>query len=141
MKIAVVGSRGYKDLQFVHGIVTSLFHETKIDSFKEDIDFVSGGSSVLDKDGFETSIDKYAENIIDDLNRIYEKIYSSPIKKYIFKPKWQEFGKRAGYIRNQLIINEADKVIAFWDGKSKGTKHSINLAILAGKPVDIYVRT
>jgi hypothetical protein len=61
-------------------------------------------------------------------------------KKHIFKPDWDKYGKRAGFIRNELIINEADKIIAFWDGESKGTKLSIDLAIKAGKPIDIYVR-
>lgn len=30
------------------------------------------------------------------------------------------------------------EVIAFWDGKSKGTRHSINLAKAAKKPVHVY---
>ena len=36
--------------------------------------------------------------------------------------------------------NEADKIIAFWDGRSKGTKISIDMAIKANKNIDIYVR-
>lgn len=34
----------------------------------------------------------------------------------------------AGYIRNAKIIDDSSHVIAFWDGKSSGTKHSYNLA-------------
>lgn len=51
-----------------------------------------------------------------------------------FLPDWDKFGKSAGYRRNFKIINEADYVIAFWDGKSKGTKHSIDLAKEQSKP-------
>ena len=40
----------------------------------------------------------------------------------------------------EFIKGSADKVIAFWDGKSNGTKYSIDLAIKANKPVDIYIR-
>jgi len=50
-------------------------------------------------------------------------------KSIIIKPEWNKYGKSAGYKRNSLIINEADKVVAFWKGESKGTKHSIDLAI------------
>ena len=63
------------------------------------------------------------------------------INRIIFLPDWDKYGKSAGFIRNKLIINEADMVVAFWDGKSKGTKNSIDLAINAGKPVDIYIRS
>jgi hypothetical protein len=41
---------------------------------------------------------------------------------------WEQFGKSAGYKRNQQMAEIADGVIAFWDGKSKGTNHMINIA-------------
>lgn len=37
-------------------------------------------------------------------------------------------GRGAGFLRNHEIIGRADVVIAFWDGKSPGTRHSIGLA-------------
>ena len=83
-------------------------------------EFVSGGAR---------GVDSFAESIVD-----------STVKKTIFKPDWDKYGKSAGFIRNKLIIDEADMVLAFWDGSSKGTKHSIDLAIAAGKPLNIYVR-
>lgn len=48
-------------------------------------------------------------------------------KTLIFKPEWEKFGKSAGFIRNQEIVKNSDFVLAFWDGKSKGTKSSIDL--------------
>jgi predicted Rossmann fold nucleotide-binding protein DprA/Smf involved in DNA uptake len=50
-----------------------------------------------------------------------------------FLPDWKQFGKSAGFRRNHDIISAATEVIAFWDGKSKGTKHSIDLARKQGK--------
>ena len=50
------------------------------------------------------------------------------IKLEIFPANWDEYGKSAGFIRNAEMINKADALIAFWDGKSKGTKHAIDLA-------------
>lgn len=45
---------------------------------------------------------------------------------------WDAYGKSAGYRRNAEMAQEADALIAFWDGKSRGTKHMIDLAEKAG---------
>lgn len=45
-----------------------------------------------------------------------------------FLPDWGNHGKSAGIIRNELIIKESTHVVAFWDGESRGTKSSIDLA-------------
>jgi len=40
---------------------------------------------------------------------------------------WDKFGKSAGYIRNkEMLALGPDVVMAFWDGKSKGTQNTIN---------------
>lgn len=62
----------------------------------------------------------------DSLAIKYAKEYNYPVKE--FKPDWDKFGKSAGYIRNKEMAEYADALIAFWDGKSKGTKHMIDLA-------------
>ena len=41
---------------------------------------------------------------------------------------WDKFGKSAGFIRNKEMVDVADEVIAFWDGASHGTKHTIDIA-------------
>jgi len=41
-------------------------------------------------------------------------------------PDYAKYQRRAPLIRNLEIIKKADKVIAFWDGKSKGTKFVID---------------
>jgi len=45
-----------------------------------------------------------------------------------FPANWNKYGKSAGPKRNQQMANYADALIAFWDGKSKGTKNMIDLA-------------
>lgn len=45
-----------------------------------------------------------------------------------FPADWNKFGLSAGYKRNEEMAIYADALIAFWDGKSKGTKHMIELA-------------
>ena len=124
MKIAVVGSRNFYDFPFLRMTVENYF--MKIYRFKRPI-FVSGGARGADKD---------AENFIDFYNQNLEE----KIQKEIYLPDWDKFGKGAGFIRNRTIIENADLVVAFWNGESKGTKNDIDLAIKMGKPIDIYIR-
>jgi len=55
----------------------------------------------------------------------------------IYPADWLNLGKRAGYVRNTDIVKNSDMIIAFWDGKSKGTKHTIGLAQKMGKECKI----
>ena len=45
-----------------------------------------------------------------------------------FPADWEQYGKAAGPIRNRHMVAHADAVIAFWDGKSLGTKNVIKEA-------------
>lgn len=45
-----------------------------------------------------------------------------------FRPDWNAVGRAAGFIRNAQMAATADALIAFWDGKSKGTANMIDLA-------------
>lgn len=56
---------------------------------------------------------------------------------HIFPAKWEEFGKKAGILRNIEMGNFADELLAFWDGKSRGTKHMIDYMTRLGKPVKV----
>lgn len=51
------------------------------------------------------------------------------------KPEWDKYGKAAGMIRNKDIVESADEVLAFWDGKSKGTLNSIEYSRKTNKPL------
>jgi hypothetical protein len=55
-----------------------------------------------------------------------------------FQPDWEKLGKSAGFARNADIVKNSDYVVAFWDGQSKGTRHSLELAQKAGKPYFAY---
>lgn len=45
------------------------------------------------------------------------------IKLTEFLPEYEKYGRTAPLKRNDLIIDYADIIIAFWDGKSRGTKY------------------
>lgn len=44
------------------------------------------------------------------------------------RANWEKFGKQAGMLRNQIMNNGCDAVIAFHDGKSSGTANMIQIA-------------
>jgi hypothetical protein len=111
MKIAVVGSRDYPDLEAVRQFVRECERTTVI---------VSGGALGVDR----TAVDEARR-----LRMPYE----------VHLPDWTRYGRRAGPIRNQQIVDAAHEVVAFWDGKSRGTKSTIDIANGVGKPVRIVM--
>ena len=73
------------------------------------IEIVSGTANGADKLG-----EKYALETIFNLKKM--------------PANWDLYGKSAGYVRNEEMAKYADACVCFWDGKSKGTKHMIDLA-------------
>ena len=53
-----------------------------------------------------------------------------------FPVDWQQYSKAAGPIRNRQMTDNADALIAFWDGQSKGTQNMI----IEGKKKGLVVR-
>ena len=45
-----------------------------------------------------------------------------------FPADWNQFRKSAGYLRNCQMADNADALIAFWDGESSGTKNMVEIA-------------
>lgn len=60
-----------------------------------------------------------------------------PVVRY--PADWNRLGRGAGYRRNQKMADNADAVIAVWDGTSRGTGHMIAIAKAAG--LILYVHT
>lgn len=54
-----------------------------------------------------------------------------------FLPEYSKYGKSAPIIRNKMIVNNADAILAIWDGSSRGTAFTIDLAQKQGKQVII----
>jgi len=46
----------------------------------------------------------------------------------VYPAEWDKYGKGAGYRRNHQMSLVGDGLIAFWDGKSRGTKNMIENA-------------
>lgn len=61
------------------------------------------------------------------------------IEKIIYLPDWNTHGKKAGFLRNIQIVESSDAIVAFWDGKSRGTQHSISEAKARNIPVFVVL--
>ena len=57
-----------------------------------------------------------------------------------YLPDWS-IGRQAGILRNIDIVNVADEVIVFWDGKSNGSKFTISYSQEQGKPCRVVITT
>lgn len=55
-----------------------------------------------------------------------------------FLPDYKKYGRGAPLKRNLQIIAYSDLVLAFWDGKSRGTRHVIENCRRMGKPVQVF---
>lgn len=112
MRLAVVGSRTFTDYSLLCRWMGFMLRGIE----PEDIEIVSGGAC-----GADSLAERYA--LADGL--AYKE----------FPADWHRNGRRAGFIRNREIVLRAERVLAFWDGCSAGTKHTINLATSMQKPV------
>jgi len=109
MKIVVAGGRDFNDYELLC---------KKLDNYlsnSQDIEIVCGGARGADALGAQ-----YAR----------ERGY----KVANFPADWNTHGKKAGFIRNQLMAEYADTLVAFWDGQSRGTRHMINAMLERHKP-------
>lgn len=80
---------------------------------------ISGGAI-----GVDTLAEKYADRM--------------DIPKVIIRPDYKKYGKLAPLVRNKQMVDMADMVIAIWDGKSRGTKNTIDYAISINRRLKIY---
>lgn len=55
-----------------------------------------------------------------------------------YPANWAAYGKQAGPIRNGQMAAVADVLVAFWDGKSNGTRNMIDTAVSCGLEVHVY---
>jgi YspA, cpYpsA-related SLOG family len=104
-KVIVAGSRDFNNYE----LLKRKLDVALANKVSEGITIISGAARGADKLG-----ERYAAERGYDL---------------ISKPAdWDTYGKRAGYIRNEEMAKIADALVAFWDGKSRGTYHMINIA-------------
>lgn len=113
MKVIVAGGRDFVDSDRMHSELVALCKAGHIDA---DATLVCGMARGADITAF----------------HLWNQ-YGNPV---INKPAdWDTYGKSAGYVRNKEMGREADVLVAFWDGESRGTGHMISFMQSLNKPV------
>lgn len=74
---------------------------------------------------------------IDRLSAAYAKEQGIPLTEFL--PDYGRYGRGAPLRRNAEIAAYADGVLAFWDGRSRGTAHTVGLFRAAGKSVRVIL--
>ena len=102
MRILVCGSRSFNDelifLPWMRDIVNM-----SVDT----VEIISGGAQ-----GADAMAEKFADE--------------NGYPKTVVRPDWETDGKSAGIKRNlEMLDMNPDIVVAFWDGKSRGTQHTL----------------
>lgn len=102
MKIAIVGSREPGNINFAKEL------EKRINIQSGDT-IISGGAKG-----------------IDSLAAEYATAHGLALVE--IRPNYAKNGRGATFIRNREIVDNADMVVVFWNGTSKGTKYTIDYA-------------
>lgn len=106
--LAVVGSREYAYERRVRTLVR------KVARLNASVIILSGGAR---------GVDTWA---VDEAERV-------GLPTEVLPAEWDKYGRAAGMIRNAQLVKRAGKVMAFWDGVSKGTRNTMDTASKAGK--------
>lgn len=112
MKVIIAGSRSFNNYPFLHRKCAHLIGDRK------EVTIISGTARGADV-----------------LGERFAKLRGYKIEQH--PADWGKFGKSAGYVRNEKMARVSDCLIAFWDGKSRGTRHMIDLAKKHGLKVRV----
>ena len=103
MRVVVAGSRTFDNYDMMVGFLDAILVG------EADVTIVSGGAGGADR-----------------LGERYAKERGHGLKLCL--ADWKRYGKSAGPMRNTKMARNADMVVCFWDGESRGTKHMIATA-------------
>ena len=103
-RVIIAGSRSFDDYDM---LVKTM--DMVLQNITDEIQVVCGMAA-----GADTLGERYAKE------RGYQIAY--------FPADWKKYGRAAGFNRNVEMAKNADALVAFWDGKSKGTKHMLDIA-------------
>ena len=112
MKVAIVGSRRFPDLQRVEEYVSSLPGASSI---------VTGSAS-----GVDAAATKAARG-----RGLHVQVVAASFDELRDAERAAE--------RNRKLIGMSDVLVAFWDGSSEGTRKTIERALEAGKELHVFL--
>ena len=112
MKVAIVGSRHFSEPDRVSDYVNALPQGASI---------ITGSAS-----GVDAAATKAAR--------------AKGIPVQVIPASFDELADAAkSAARNQRLIDACDVLVAFWDGSSKGTRHTVDRALDSGKEVRVFI--
>lgn len=114
-RVIVAGSRGFADYELMCRELDTLFWDSSEFGYK-DIKIVSGMA-----DGADSLAIRYADE--------------RKLTKILFPANWKSYHRIAGFLRNEDMLSVATHLVVFWDGKSNGTRHMIEIAKKKGIPI------
>ena len=104
-RVIIAGCRDFNDYELLKEKCDYFLQDEE----KEDVVIISGHASGADALG-----ERYAQE--------------RGFQLETFPADWKAHGRAAGPIRNARMASAANALIAFWDGKSRGTKNMIETA-------------
>ena len=110
MNVGIVGSRNFNNWKLMNSIVSDY---TRIDPT-----IVTGDARGAD--ALAVKLARYHDLVV-----------------IVHKAHWDLYGKKAGPIRNQKIVDDSDVLIAFPSKHGKGTQITIDMARKTGIPVHV----
>jgi hypothetical protein len=121
MKIGIVGYRYFNNYPiFEKYIIQYLSEELNVNINDTELTIISGGAS-----GADTLAKKFSSN------------HNINFEEY--PAEWNKYGSpNAAYIRNQLIVDNSEIIIAFLHPQSRGTYDTINRAKKGDIPIKIF---
>ena len=114
-RVIVAGSRTFLDYDLMCRELDNLFWISP-EFENRDVKIVSGMA-----DGADTLAIRYADE--------------HQLTKILFPANWKSYKRIAGFLRNEDMLLIATHLVVFWDGKSSGTRHMIEIARAKGIPV------
>lgn len=114
IKLAIVGTRTYVKYDEFVEIYKNNYENAVV------AEIVSGGAR---------GVDAMAKQLARDYRITYKE----------FPAEWSVYGKSAAAKRNVLIVNYCDELFAIWDGESRGTAMTINMAKALDKKYLVHI--
>lgn len=117
MRVIIAGSRSITDFQLIH---QAMLEARRVWGFTGRFTVISGGASGVDQLG-----ERWAREC------------GYPLE--VCPADWKEHGRAAGPMRNKLMADRAEALVAVWDGRSRGTADMILKAHRRGLRVHVKV--
>jgi len=128
MKLAIVGGRDFKDFDLMEYSIDK--HIGLYVTIKK---IISGGAN-----GADTLAEDFADKYGIEKKIYYAEWGNLKVELCVVRENHRgKYNVLAGFNRNTKIAEACDKAIAFWDGKSTGTKDTIDKIKELGKEVVI----